>query len=152
MYIESSIVTDISFVGSAALGIVDYGASEAGGMLPGGPGFEEAFNVPTNPPWPETGIGRHGDDDFSPQAGEFLLSLGGGSFESLLADLRIGVHVQSYGPGRSEAYIASPLPDLPPVPEPGTALLLGMGLSGLALFRRGAPQGVDMTPRTRTSG
>lgn len=46
-------------------------------------------------------------------------------------ELRIGIHVIGFGAGGSESFIN------PPIPEPSTALLLGGGLLGMALLRRG---------------
>jgi hypothetical protein len=47
-------------------------------------------------------------------------------------DLRIGIHVQSFGNGGSESFVNDP--GLPPsiVPIPAAAWLLGSGLIGLA--------------------
>lgn len=44
--------------------------------------------------------------------------------------LRVGIHVQGYGSGGSESLVNNP------VPEPGTAALVGGGLLGLAGWRR----------------
>lgn len=125
LFIESSIVSGISFQSSTASGLVDFGTGQAGGNLPGGNtvGFNEAFNIAADNPAPREGIGRHAQDDTSPQGGAFLLSLiGGSSFDDLLLDLRIGVHVIGYDSNGSESFVATV------VPEPGTALLLGLGL------------------------
>jgi|GEM_PF-3732933 len=132
IFIESSLVTAISFQGSTAAGTVAFGTGQAGGNLPGGTnvGFEEAFNIAADNPAPSNGIGRHPQDDVSPQTGAFLLSLTGGDFSLLLADLRIGVHVIGYTSGGSESFVSTP------VPEPGTFALLATGLLGLAKLGR----------------
>ena len=59
----------------------------------------------------------------------------GSTFADVLAelengDLRIGIHVQGFGTGGSESFVNDP------IPEPGTVLLLGLGLAGLAARRR----------------
>ncbi len=132
IFIESSFVTAISFQGSTEDGTVVFGTGQAGGNLPGGNNvsFVEAFNIAANSPPPLNGIGFHPQDDFSLQAGEFLLSLTGGDFSLLLADLRIGVHVIGYASGGSESFVSTP------VPEPGTFALLATGLLGLAKLGR----------------
>ena len=90
LFIESSIVSGISFQGSVASGLVAFGTGSSGGNLPGGNSvsFNEAFNIAAANPAPRNGIGRHPQDNVSPQAGAFLLSLTGGSFGELLAELR----------------------------------------------------------------
>ena len=88
LFIESSIVSGISFQGSVASGLVAFGTGSSGGNLPGGSSvsFNAAFNIDANNPAPRYGIGRHAaQDNVSPQAGAFLLSLTGGSFGELLA-------------------------------------------------------------------
>jgi hypothetical protein len=135
LFIESSVVRHITFLGSTELGTVSFGSGALGGNLPGGNpvGFDEAVNIAALPDAPLNGIGRHPQDDVSAQAGAFLLDLGCSSFEDLLADLRIGVHVIGYASGGSESFTATP------VPEPGTAALLAAGLIGLAFAQRRFP-------------
>jgi hypothetical protein len=132
LFIESSIVSGISFQGSVASGLVAFGTGSSGGNLTGGNtvSFNEAFNIDAANPAPRHGIGRHAQDNVSPQAGAFLLSLTGGSFGELLAELRIGVHVISYASGGSESFVAAS------IPEPTTSLLLTLGLAGLGVRRR----------------
>jgi len=132
IFIESSFVTAISFQASTATGVVAFGTGQVGGNLPGGAmvGFDEVFNIAADDPAPSNGIGRHPQDDVSPQTGAFLLSLTGGDFSDLLTDLRIGVHVIGYSSGDSESFISTP------IPEPGTFALLATGLLGLATAGR----------------
>ena len=132
IFIESSFVTAISFQASTATGVVAFGTGQVGGNLPGGAmvGFDEVFNIAADNPAPSNGIGRHPQDDVSPQTAAFLLSLTGGDFSDLLTDLRIGVHVIGYSSGGSESFISTP------IPEPGTFALLATGLLGLATAGR----------------
>jgi hypothetical protein len=141
LFIESSVIAGISFLGSSASGTVDFGSGQAGGNLPGGngEGFDEAYNIAANPAAPLNGIGRHSQDDVSPQAGQFLLDLDGATFEALLASLRIGVHVTGYDGEGSESFLSTP------IPEPGTAAMLGIGLLGLAIV--GGRDRTRHTPR-----
>jgi hypothetical protein len=53
-----------------------------------------------------------------------------GTAELTNGDLRIGFHVQDFDGGGRESFVNDP------VPEPSTALLIGMGLSVLASRRR----------------
>jgi len=132
IFIESTLVSGISFVGSVGSGSVAFGTGAAGGTLPGGTGvsFNEAYNIGSSNPKPAKGIGWHPTDKFSPQAGEFLLAFTGGDYSAMLADLRIGVHVIGFSSEGSESFVSIP------VPEPGTVSMLATGLLGLAVSRR----------------
>jgi hypothetical protein len=60
---------------------------------------------------------------------------GGQTYADVIDDLtdgslRIGIHVIAFQSGGSESFINNP------VPEPGTGLLVGLGLTGLAAWRR----------------
>lgn len=132
LFIESSLASGISFGSSVGVGDVAFGTGQVGGNLPGGTnvGFVEAFNISASNPAPRRGIGRHDQDDTSPQSGTFLITFTGGDFQAFVDDLRIGVHVIGYESGGSEAFLSSA------VPEPGTLSLIAVGLAGLGMHRR----------------
>jgi len=137
VFIESSLVSGISFSGSGGLGIVDFTSDGSPGTLPGGSGvgFVIAVSESADNPQTRNGIGRHSQDDVSPQSGMFLLTLSGGDFNDLLSDLRVGVHVISFESSGSESFLTRP------VPEPETAVLVGLGLVGLLVgSRRRSPR------------
>ncbi|MGH0029483.1 MAG: PEP-CTERM sorting domain-containing protein, partial [Myxococcota bacterium] len=65
--------------------------------------------------------------DFTLQGGQTLADV---VTDLTTGDLRIGIHVIGFSSGGSESFINTP------VPEPGTAVLLGAGLAATALARR----------------
>ncbi len=132
VFIESNIVAAISFIGSGPVGIVNFTDDRMRGILPGGigVGFVTGVSASADPPPTPNGIGRHGQDDTSPQSGIFLLTLLGGDFDDLLSDLRVGVHVIAFESGGSESFVTEP------VPEPATFALVALGLVGLLVHSR----------------
>lgn len=130
VFIESSVVSGISFTGSLANGTVAFTADGSPGNLPGGNtvNFVTAASASADPPPPFNGIGFHPTDPFSPQTGQFALALTGDL--DPVNDLRVGVHVIGYTSGGSESFVTRP------IPEPGTLLLIGTGLVGLGAGAR----------------
>ena len=138
-------LTDVYFDDVTLLGIasifgtsgVDFAQNATLGNLPGGNGAAPpfiataGFSLDSNSPMlPANGVDMGGE----------VLSvvfdlMGGGTFADIVAelingDLRIGLHVQSFANGDSESFVNNP------ITEPGTALLLGLGLIGLSGRRR----------------
>jgi hypothetical protein len=125
VFVDSSIVSAISFSASGGIGQVTFSADSSPGVLPGGSGFVTAASASASNPKPRHGIGYHNQDQNPGQFGEFLLTLSGGDFDALVADLSVGVHVIGFDSDGSEAYVSQP------TPEPSTAVLVALGLVGL---------------------
>jgi hypothetical protein len=152
---EPSSITDIYFDGGTLLGpgaLLDFaGIDDSGagvafsqGAVPSElPGANNA-----SPPFVTT-TGFSFDSDNPPSSNgvndptewvEIMFNLQGAStYQDVLdylasGDLRVGIHVQGIGTeplGGSESFVNNA-----PIPEPGTLLLLGAGLTGLASLRR----------------
>lgn len=113
---------------------VDFSLGAAPPNLPGGNlvGFvaTAGFSADSDPPVQPNGVNP------LETLGVVFNLLPGKTFADTIAaltngqDLRIGIHVQGFAGGGSESFVNLP------VPEPGTALLLGLGLAALAGARR----------------
>ena len=147
---EDAAITDVYFDDGTLLGIaglidsdddalgsfgdpgVDFSPGASPGDLPGGEaiGFmvTVGFLADSDSPPPHNGV-----NPLESLGIVFDLQAGGTIADVLseLADetLRIGIHVQGFAGGGSESFVNIP------VPEPGSALLVAMGLAGLARRR-----------------
>jgi len=140
---EASAISEIYFDDGTLLGIasiidglgVDFEQDANPPDLPGGqtaiPPFEvtAGFLAESQPAPSMNGVGPG-------ETVEIIFDLqGGGAFADIIdelttGELRIGIHVIAFEGGGSESFINVP------VPEPGTAALLGLGLVALGVRRR----------------
>lgn len=64
------------------------------------------------------------------------LNLGIGATSDVTGDIRVGIHVQAFADGQSEAFVLTPPNDPPVVPAPSAVLLAGIGASCVLKIRR----------------
>lgn len=126
VYIESAWVEAVSGTEAGGVHFIQAGSPP---VLPGAAqSFEIAAFASAVPAPPENGIGPG-------EVGWFVLTLTeGASFDDLLGDLRVGLHVIAFAGEGSASFIAEPQPE--PVPEPGSLGLLLLGIVPLAWARR----------------
>jgi hypothetical protein len=146
----ASSITDVYFDDGTLLGIaglVDADDNALGSFGSAGVDFSQDASPPNLPGGNvigfETTAGFLADSDApaQPNGVNPLESLGivfnlkgGGTYADIISELttgelRIGIHVQGFASGGSESFVNVP------VPEPGTALLIGFGLATLARRR-----------------
>lgn len=147
----ASSITDVYFDDGTLLGIaglvdaddnalgpfgdagVDFSQDASPPELPGGSGIgfvtTAGFLADSDPPAQPNGVNP------LETLGVVFNLQGGGTFADIVNELtngqlRIGIHVQGFSGGGSESFVNLP------VPEPGSALLIGLGLGSLAGIRR----------------
>jgi hypothetical protein len=155
---SSSSLTDVYFDDGTLLGIssisdsgggVDFTAGASPGNLPGGnalnPDFTTTtgFSADSNPPTSPMGVtsGEWLTITFNLQSMQTYASvINALSLPNMggTGDLRVGLHVQSFGDGGSESFVNVPDGVTTPVPEADTyaMLLAGLGLVGFAARRK----------------
>jgi hypothetical protein len=134
VFFDSSLLKSASFLGSGGVGNVDFADDSKAGNLPAGRtvGFGTDFSSSAGPPSPKNGIGYHSQDSTSGQSALFGLVYGG-TFEQLVEDLRVGVHVIAFQGDGSEAFTIG---DGPQIPEPTSALVFALGFGVVSAARR----------------
>jgi len=148
---SASLITDVYFDDGTLLGIaglIDADDNYLGSFGDSGVDFSQGASPPNLPGGNTIGFvttaGFLADADPPPafqgvDPGETLGVVfnlqGGGTFIDIVdeltnGDLRIGIHAQAFPGGGSESFVNFP------IPEPGTALLLALGLAGLSAGAR----------------
>lgn len=132
--IAGLIDNDDAALGSYGDAGVDFSQDASPPDLPGGNtvGFQvtAGFLADSDPPAQPNGVNPY------ETLGIVFNLQAGGTFADVVSELttgelRIGIHVQGFAGGGSESFVNVP------VPEPGSALLLALGLAALARRDRG---------------
>lgn len=146
---SASSITDVYFDDGTLLGIaflidaddnggdlgVDFSQGASPGNLPGGnnasPAFvaTSGFTADSDPPTQSNGVNLH------ETLGVVFGLQSGGTFADVLSELasgelRIGIHMQGFGPGGNESFVNNL------VPIPAAVWLFGTGLLGLVAVSR----------------
>jgi hypothetical protein len=131
--VVASLYLESSYLAGLTIGDTEGTKFSLGGAPPQLPGASQSFDIDlyatADPAPPENGIGPG-------ESGIFDLVLADGATPGdLFSELRVGVHVIAFESGGSESFIAQP------VPEPGAAMLIGLGLACTAAASRRRPGG-----------
>jgi hypothetical protein len=145
---NASSITDVYFDDGSLLGIasildnppdVDFSTPATPSNLPSAnnasPPFQTTamFSADANPPPADKGVNP------GESVGILFDLINGKNYAAVLSELasgqlRIGIHVQAFAGGGSESYVN------PPLPEPSTGLLIGLGLLAAIVWRRRTPR------------
>ena len=126
--VVASLYLESSYLAGLTIGDTEGTSFSLGGAPANLPGANQSFEVDlyatADPAPPKNGIGPE-------ESGVFDLVLAdGATLGDLFSDLRVGVHVIAFESGGSESLTAQP------VPEPGAAMLIGLGLACTAAAAR----------------
>lgn len=160
---DASSITDVYFEDGSLLGSTLQVAASSPGVsfsqgasppnLPAGnnatPRFvvSRGFSADSNPPTRPNGVnpGEFLDISFALQNNKTVTNVledlnAVDLFGATPGGLRVGIHVQGFANGGSESFVdvccGSPQPPEPPLPEPGSVALMGIGLAALVANRR----------------